>query len=287
MPTLYVTDLDGTLLDEEGRVPEDSARILNGLIARGMLFTVATARTPATVVDLLAGVDLRLPAVLMTGTLLYDVRQKKAMAATPFSPHALDALCTLLDATGQEALLYCARGDHLTAYYRQLTGRFERAFVASRQGSPYKTFTQVPRFSKAARGAQALVVLLCLDSAADASRWYKALSQLDDVTCYCYADEYGRGYTVEAYPAGCDKATGLAQVKRLCGADRVVAFGDSVNDLPLFAASDEACAVAGACPEAKRAADRVIGANSENGVARWLQENFIPQEEGAPCAARP
>ena len=116
--------------------------------------------------------------------------------------------------------------------------------------------------ARAARGADALVALLCLDSPADASRWYKALTQLDDVTCYCYADEYGRGYTVEAYPAGCDKATGLAPVKRLCGADRVVAFGDSVNDLSLFAASDEACAVAGACPEARQAADHVIGANT-------------------------
>ena len=57
-------------------MPEASARILNRLIGQGMLFTVATARTPATVVDLLAGVDLRLPAVLMTGTLLYDVGQK-------------------------------------------------------------------------------------------------------------------------------------------------------------------------------------------------------------------
>ena len=41
MPTLYVTDLDGTLLDGQGRVPEASARILNRLIGQGMLFTLS------------------------------------------------------------------------------------------------------------------------------------------------------------------------------------------------------------------------------------------------------
>ena len=48
--TLYVTDLDGTLLDNNSRISERSVKILNGLVDRGVMFTSATARTPATVV---------------------------------------------------------------------------------------------------------------------------------------------------------------------------------------------------------------------------------------------
>ncbi|MDE7496728.1 MAG: HAD hydrolase family protein [Muribaculaceae bacterium] len=72
MKTLYVTDLDGTLLDAEGRVSARSAALLNEAIADGAAFTVATARTPATVAPLLADVDMRLPAGVMTGAALWN-----------------------------------------------------------------------------------------------------------------------------------------------------------------------------------------------------------------------
>ena len=45
MSTLYISDLDGTLLNKDARLSKRSAEIINGLIRRGMLFTVATARS--------------------------------------------------------------------------------------------------------------------------------------------------------------------------------------------------------------------------------------------------
>lgn len=42
----------------------------------------------------------------------------------------------------------------------------------------------------------------------------------------------------------------------------------------MFRISAESCAVANAVPEARVAATRVIGANTENGVARWLAEHW-------------
>lgn len=46
MKTLYVSDLDGTLLTPEKEISKASADILNHLIRKGLLFTVATARSP-------------------------------------------------------------------------------------------------------------------------------------------------------------------------------------------------------------------------------------------------
>ena len=51
-------------------------------------------------------------------------------------------------------------------------------------------------------------------------------------------------------------------------------FGDNRNDLALFAAADEAIAVANAVPELRAAADRVIGANDDDGVALYLKEVY-------------
>ena len=70
--TLYVTDLDGTLLNNGSMVSDRSAAILADLGADGALITVATARTPATVVPLMAGTGLTLPYIVMTGAATFS-----------------------------------------------------------------------------------------------------------------------------------------------------------------------------------------------------------------------
>ena len=43
--TLYVSDLDGTLLNKQDRINPESIRIINDQVSKGMLFTYATARS--------------------------------------------------------------------------------------------------------------------------------------------------------------------------------------------------------------------------------------------------
>ena len=64
------------------------------------------------------------------------------------------------------------------------------------------------------------------------------------------------------------------QLKSMLGCDRVVSFGDAVNDIPMAKISDEFYAVENAADEVKLIADSVIGCNDEDGVARWLLENY-------------
>ena len=65
------------------------------------------------------------------------------------------------------------------------------------------------------------------------------------------------------------------KLKKIAGCDRVVAFGDALNDLPLFQASDECYAVANAVRELKAAATGIIASNNEDGVVRWLERNAV------------
>ena len=70
---LYISDLDGTLLRPDGTLSPASRDGLNRLIADGLHFTVATARSVASIRHLLAGLDLHLPVVNLNGALLSDV----------------------------------------------------------------------------------------------------------------------------------------------------------------------------------------------------------------------
>lgn len=280
MRTLYVADLDGTLLGPDARVSEACVSLLRPLVERGLALTVATARSPATAVELTRPLGLHLPAVLMTGTLVYDLASCRALRTTHLTPRAADALCTLLEQSRQEAFAYCVKDGRLYVYYRHIDCAFEQRFMDERLGSPYKTFAQVESYAQALAGSETLMFLLCLPDIAQARAFYPLLAGVPDILSYYYYDDYGKGVVLEIYPAGCTKASGLEAVRRLTGAQRVISFGDNINDVPLFAASDESCAMANAAREAKEAATRVIGPNTADAAARWIAEHWEREASG-------
>ena len=65
----------------------------------------------------------------------------------------------------------------------------------------------------------------------------------------------------------------MRAMARELGADRIVAFGDNVNDLPMMREADLAVAVENALPEVKEAADIVIGPNTDDSVALFIAES--------------
>ena len=67
---LFISDLDGTLLDSQAQLSPVSLKILRMLLSDGLPFTVASARTPFSALPLLASLPRRLPWILMNGALL-------------------------------------------------------------------------------------------------------------------------------------------------------------------------------------------------------------------------
>lgn len=78
-------------------------------------------------------------------------------------------------------------------------------------------------------------------------------------------------------PKEATKARAIEKLKALWGCDRVVSFGDAINDLPMFRVSDECYAVANAVPECKQAATGVIGEMTRTGwPSGWRNTREIP-----------
>jgi hydroxymethylpyrimidine pyrophosphatase-like HAD family hydrolase len=87
-------------------------------------------------------------------------------------------------------------------------------------------------------------------------------------------EKYGGGYFLTIlHPQG-DKAHALEEVAAFTGSDLsdMTVFGDSINDLGMFAKAGRAVAVANALDEVKSAADIVLEhTNDEDGVAQYLE----------------
>ena len=60
---IYISDLDGTLLRNDASLSSFSKNTLIELIDRGLIFTVATARSIASVREILRGLKLNLPVI--------------------------------------------------------------------------------------------------------------------------------------------------------------------------------------------------------------------------------
>ena len=106
METLFLTDLDGTLLDERGTLSPVSEEILRRLMRAGLPLTVATGRTPLSVWAVLRGLPLSLPAVLMNGALIAHPEDGRVLAAEPISPASLAVLTQAEEAVGLGGLLF-------------------------------------------------------------------------------------------------------------------------------------------------------------------------------------
>ncbi len=71
---LVVFDLDGTLLNERGRISEGTGATLAALAERGIAYTVATGRSLHASRDILSSHGFGLPHVLKNGVMIWDPR---------------------------------------------------------------------------------------------------------------------------------------------------------------------------------------------------------------------
>ncbi|MDE6267638.1 MAG: Cof-type HAD-IIB family hydrolase [Muribaculaceae bacterium] len=272
--TLYVTDLDGTLLNNNSVVGDKSAQILRDLTDDGALITVATARTPATVVGLLANTRISLPAVVMTGATLYDIPSRRYIDPKFIDASTVEEAYTYLTERGINPFVYTLHADQrLHAYHHREMTKLEHEFYDQRRDLSLKQF----HFGEPIDD-ESLIHTLLLFAVGQTDQLNKAAEEVSARTgqaVTCYNDIFHPGNSfMELFAPGVSKAAAVRRLAEERGAGRIVAFGDNLNDIPMFREADVAVAVENAFDEAKEAADVVIGRNSADAVARYIAEDF-------------
>lgn len=270
--TLYISDLDGTLLDTSAQLSVYTANALNSMISNGLDFTVATARTLASTGKILAGVSLNIPIVLMNGVLIYDFMQKRYIKINRLSPEAVTAVIGTLRTFEVTGFMYELNNGELTTYYESLESKPMRDFVEERMTRYYKSFKQISRFADIS--TDSIIYFTLIEMKEKLEPLQKALSALAGLSTVMYKDNYSPNlWYLEIHSDKASKQSAVTYLRNAFGYERIVCFGDNLNDLPMFAASDIRVAVENAKHEVKVAADYMCGANNTDGVVKWLMEN--------------
>ena len=245
---LFVTDLDGTLINKDRKVTQKSVEIINNLISLGMNFTVATARTPATAVEILQDLKLKLPVALMNGVLIFEKYNKNP-------------------------LVYGILENHLWVYHKEFEHAYEYNFYKERADKKLKTFVKVTDYKESVLKSN-IINFVAFDEYEKIKSIAEEISKIDGINVNYYRDVYEDCYFLEAYSSEASKANGIKYLSKYINYDKVICFGDNVNDIPMFELADESYATSNAADEIKKIATDVIGSCEEDGVAEFLKSRF-------------
>ena len=270
--TLYVSDLDGTLLGDDSLLSRGTIDTLNHIIGQlGGLFTVATARTPATVVPLMQEVHATLPFIVIGGSAMWNPVTHSYEHTHGIDDATVNAVADLFDRHHAHPFIYRRHGDGmLHAHHYGPLSEQEARFVEARQHLPLKRFFLDDSGYRHSKDEALLIFSLNKYAVLKAiATDLKATIGTCQVMLYHDIFDESEGY-LEIFTAGTSKAAAIRDLARQVGAARVVVFGDNRNDIAMMQAADHSVAVDNAFPEVKAAASEVIGPNTADSVAQWI-----------------
>lgn len=270
MKTLYISDLDGTLLGSDEKISDFTANTLNSLIEKGLLFSYATARSYVTAGKLTKDITARFPLILYNGAFVLDNVTGQPIITNFFADSDVwPVVETLLENSVYPLVYHYKDSTEKIAFIEEKSTQEMKEFLATRQGDVRRR----PVEDEKDFYCHNTYYITCIDSEEKLYPLYQQLKDNPAANVIYQKDVYSGRQWLEIMPAAASKANAILMLKEKLGCDRVVCFGDGKNDISMFSICDEKYAVANAVDELKAMATAVIGSNNQDGVARWLAEN--------------
>lgn len=254
---LVAVDLDGSLLDDDRRIPPSFWRLLEALDERGVLLCPASGRAYPTLRRDFGRDDL--VYIAENGAYVMHGGREVSSDTIPWE-RAAPVLATARGYAAGGADIGTVLCGKRSAYVE----RTDAPFLA--QVAPYYAELAIVDDLLAVHDEVLKVAIYDFGSAEHGAG--KALAPLDGPVRVLVSQEHW----VDVMSPTADKGTALAAVQRALGITRgqTMAFGDYLNDLGMLAAADWSFAMANAHPAVRAAARFLAPGNNDNGVVRSI-----------------
>ena len=272
MKTLFVSDLDGTLLTAKETVSEYSMRLLNELIDEdGVLFTYATARSLNSAAKAVWGLRQNLPVILYNGAIVMEPWNGNKLYNSHFTGTVRADIRRILHEYDVWPLVYSFLGNkERVSWLRGRETEGMKRYLSRRAGDPRLNPVDSPDELK----DDEIFYYTYIDAKERTDVLHAVFEKDARFRCIYQQETYQSDYWLEIMPAGTSKGAAATVLKERLGAEKLVAFGDALNDRELFRAADEAYAVENADEELKKAATAVIGYSEEDSVSKFIRDKL-------------
>ncbi len=266
--TLYLTDLDGTLLRSDTSLSEYTVNTLNRLIGEGARFSYATARSFASAAPLVERIKLNCPAVIFNGVFVVDSRTGKHLVENMYSAECMKLAREFFARENIAPLTYSyIDGRERVSYLKSQLASVE-SYVNSRRGD--KRLREANSFEELFEGEIFYFTVL---NPSKTELMNNVFTPENGFARNIQRDTYDNYIWYEIYDKSASKANAAKQVRDLVGADKLICFGDNLNDISMIKSADVGIAVENACEELKHSADVIVESNGNDGVARFIEQN--------------
>ena len=272
MKKLYVTDLDGTLLNRQDRISPFSVRVINELTDKGLLFTYATARSLVSASKVTEGLSTEIPVIAYNGAFIFQPSTGEILSSEGFTDEERSNVRERMKQYRISPLVYSfIGGAEKVSWIPEYENDGIRRYLSNRQGD--RRFRAVHDPDSLYQGN--IFYYTCIGEKDELQPVYDLFSNDSRFRCTLQQELYRPEYWCEIMPAMASKANAIRKLKEMWGCSRVISFGNAINDIPMFEVSDECYAVENAVDELKVVATGVIGSNEEDGVAKWLLDHVV------------
>lgn len=260
---LLISDMDHTLIAENGTVSQENLETIARHVAGGGLFTVASGRglTPIkNYAQVLSYVNA--PIIASNGSLMVDVHTDEVLYHQPLPddlPHLLEALLETFPSLGM--MMYTELDGACTIRNNQV---IEHLFAVENRSTQQMTLDTAPRpWNKILMGESNAFLK-------EVEAWLKP--RAEGYVHVVFSDER----FLEILPLGVSKGATMVHLMEHMNltADQVVTMGDAMNDYEMVQRAGVGVAVGNAIPALKEVADAVTSTNDESAVAQVLRTYF-------------
>jgi Cof subfamily protein (haloacid dehalogenase superfamily) len=283
LATLFITDLDGTLIRDDLTLSSEARTDLCALLAEGAPITVASARGVTSIRAILGEVPFALPIVEFNGAFLSEYRTGRHEIVNAIPAPIARGLFEAMRAEGCTPYVSAFDGERDRVFYDTIANEGMAAYFAERVAFKDERLQRVDDLE--ATLGRGTVCLTAIERAGRIDALHASLASAfaGGVVLTSYDYRYFPGwkfFTVHDRRASKDQAIATLRSSRGLEQHELVVFGDDVNDLGMLKAADRPIAMANAKPEVKALAREVIGTNNDGSVVRRIRQIWSGKANG-------
>ncbi|XOV85538.1 MAG: HAD-IIB family hydrolase [bacterium] len=269
---LIVFDLDGTLLNAAAEISPYTRKTLSLLADEGILFTVATGRTLHSSRDVLANHPFRLPQAYKNGVVIWHPQRAQYSHHNFLTLSEIEHVLAAIISQGLTPFMFTVEPDNVhSIYHPPLQSEVEHQLAAD-----FRSRDRVGVYPAGDMPGDAEITnISALGNPQAVDAIELMIADEPGLVAFAGTAIEGAQYKwIDIHHIDASKGNAVNVLKAELGISRVVCFGDSDNDLSMFAVADEAYAPSNAKEIVKKAATAVIGHHDEDAVARFLRQRF-------------
>ena len=283
---LFVTDLDGTLLNSEQKLSDYTVGTLNRLIDKGLPITFSTSRSFYTTSMMLNRVHFCLPCITYNGVYVMAADTGVVIKKNLLDPVVFDDVMCIASGMSLKPYVFGKNGEgEEKLLYEEPENSAQRQYIDERKKRNDKRLQKSEDdsllYAKASDIAlEELINVNFLYSEEEIRKLENILRPKYDsqVSIKVIKDIYNPGYFyLEVSNKDANKGKMLEYVSDLLQVEMkdITVFGDQANDKEMFDLAGTKVAVENANDKLKAMADIIALSNDQDGVAKYLEQHYI------------